>query len=669
MKAIDSFLLSEEEKTENQKENVFAVLNSYFNVFTILRKIPPAIKYDHLAAFIAASKPIFTTLLRENNNTIMFHGLSTINELFNTADVKSHATPQLLSTWYTILIIGLLSNDVFIRKLALDVAVKTVNIGFEGVNVLVATILRVIAKDPVNNETAASILSSIPLFRVDHVINPGFASSTITLLNKRSSNLVENWPQLFSSAPCPTFSLALQAVENIFASLKPEENAEKNGELFAPICPIASAFITDELNQPTRQASVFSTMFNYISVTISYQSEQALAIIVSLSELFPEIMKADSKCVIGVIESAVKLSGNLTLNSNPMFVFKYMRSITTILVTVQKIENKEIFVTFETFLDRFITLPAESLPAEYPPQIQQFALSTKEMLSLFLGSYPFPESPAFPSAHYIKSVEQPLAILPNGTYIVPGTNVDKTTFAVQTGSGQFIWETKPIISGLFNEEQPAEISLPESVASFEPPTLNDDKEQLAFSNKFEEVIKSFEDNLALSSPLDQIDDAQENIAELTSDIETQYNKYKEEEKPRDYIKIRPPVDIEMKVASFLASVGIIVTEDADKLHHAQFSENVQTLITKTLSTNHRVRTKPETRRSNQERTHHKHNLTQPQSIPRMGNKSYPASRNMRSSSRYHDPKLRKIINSQHAYPRVFHKMQAHIHTHEYKDNR
>jgi len=581
---------SEENKTEKQKENVFAVMNSYFNVLTILRKIPPAIKYDHLAAFRSAARPIFSILLKENNNEIIYHGLSTINELFNTADVKSHATPQLLSNWYTILIFGLLSNDDHVRELSFNVAVKTVNIGFEGVNVLLLTLLRIAAKYPKNDEATASLLSSVPLFRVDHVINPEFAAATIGLLNKRTS-LVDDWAQLFSTTPFPTFALALQAADKLFASLNPEENAAKDENLFAPICTIASAMITDEINQPAKQTFVISTMLNYISVAISYQSEPALAILVSLSELFPQLIEIDSKCVQSVIEAAVKLSENLTLESNPMFVFKYMRSITTILVTAEKIENREVLVIFEKFLDRFIAYPAGSLPAEYPPQIQQFALSTKEMLSLFLSSYPFPESPAFPSSHSIKDVEQPLAIMPNETYIIPGTSGDKTTFSVQTGSGQFIWETKPVFEEFFKEEPAAEMVLPESIGSAEPPTLKDDKEQLAFSNKFEEVIKSFEDKLALDSPLDQIDDAEENIGELIADIDAQFAKYKEEDKTREYSTIRPPVNVEMKAASFLASTGLIVTENADKLRHAQFSENVHTLITKTLGTTHRVRVK------------------------------------------------------------------------------
>jgi len=397
---------------------------------------------------------------------------------------------------------------------------------------------------------------------------------------------------LFTATSTQLFALALEAIEKLFQSLKPEENVANNPELFASICSIASAIITDELNQEVKQAEIFSTMMNYISVALHFQSEQALTILVSISELFPEIAKIDNKSVQTVIEAAVKFSEKLTLETNPLFVFEYMRSLIPILVTIQNIDNREVLVSVEKFLDRFISYPPESLPPDYPPQIQQFAINSKEMLSLFLSNYPFPESPEFPSSRYIKNIDQPLIILPNDTYLVPGIDGEKTSFAVQTRSGQFIWESKPVLKEIFPEEPATEVSLKECEGSLEAPTLTDNKEQKAFSVKFEEVINSFKEKYALNSPLDQINDSEENIVDLQADINGQYKKFHEEEKQRPYIKIRPPIVDEKRAASFLSCVGIITTEDADKLHHATLeSESVQTLITKTLSSTHRVHAK------------------------------------------------------------------------------
>ncbi|EAY02963.1 Rap/ran-GAP family protein [Trichomonas vaginalis G3] len=567
-------------------ENGFAVLNSYYAMFATLRLMPPGIQYSHTRAFEIASRPLFSGLITEENIPIQTNALKTLGDLLLTQDLKNHVTDEMLSHWYSCLLLTLMSSDHDLSKLAFESAVSTMMIGFKGSGILAPTLLKFVSNVNIESQSVLSLISSSAIMRCPHSMDKTFYDSIKSKLDNRSHILRPDWKSLLTQESDNLIPDLLKAVDKLG-----ENDSESNIEILSTAC---STIIIDEIHCKNPDKDVISFLLKHLTNAVKKQSEPALQMCLAVAQHSNQIIKICKKPYYQHIKELSKMADQITVNSEPHFTFAYMHIMTTILVTSLDAGRQHAHY-FNDLLTRFINETV--FPNEYPSQIQQFAISAREMLSIFLASYPFTDCPSIPSGRCPKSSAQPLTIImPNGTYITPELIDEKTTsYLVQTRVGQFIWNMTSYTDCFTNEE--CKLTLCEEKGEPTIQSINIDVPQQEFTKIFTDIVEGFKEEFHMDYKLDDIKEDKENLSQAIDDINKYYEEYVTANTHQPARKIRPPLEIESKPFAGLNAIGMVEPKQAHELQRTTFNKqdeqmnvsknNIETLFVNILKADHR----------------------------------------------------------------------------------
>lgn len=584
------FLAAIERYSENEsqkcRENGFAVVCSYYDMFARLKNFPPGIEYSHISAFEIASRSLFTALIHEESPLIQLNGLKVLSSLLLTQDLRAHISDEMLSHWYLILLFTILSNNLDVAKLSFECAVSSIVIGFKGSSILLPTMLKIAITSQVTTPAILSLLSSISLFRVSHSVPDDFFQSTYKKLSERASNLRSDWKTVYVQTFEDAVDGAMQAIDKLSKSLH-----DTNNEKLATAC---AAFIVDEVLQPEPNKEYLQRLLVHITDAAKKFSEPALQMFLSVAVHSSRLLQICPEAMYKAVDDLADISNSITLGTDPSFTFLYMQAMTNILVSTMEAGRRSAS-KFSDLLSRFIK---ESIfPSDYPMQIQQFAISAREMLAIFLGSYPFYDTPAFPSSRVQKRPDQPLTVLmTNGIYITP--DIDEQTgnlsYAVQTRIGQFNWQLMPNMNTYDNSV--CEMTLcPESGAD-SVISINENEQQQLFTAGFTDQVNKFADFFGRDYALDSIDAEAEAMEKNISEINRFYEEFTTSHVHTPAKPLRPNLVVEFPASAALNAVGLVDSRyptliKRTAVTHVEDSstskKNVETLASNTLKTDYR----------------------------------------------------------------------------------
>ena len=589
-----------QEEGQQQRENLFSVISSFYGTIPILKMIPPGIKYDHISAFMFLVRPMIEAVNNESNENIIIHSLTILDKMVNTSDIKSHVTPQFLSHWFFTLCLTALSSKDSVSSIGIQASISTILIAFEGSGMLIPIILQLIQQKKIINEKVTSFLSSFSIFRVDHQISNSLISQLSSIIDKQNDRFNPNWRTILNTSNINLVDLCLETIDEIYNAHKSDEKIQNY------VVEICSSIIIDESLQKDPQIKIIERSISILCYYVESLSLQAFLVLGTFGSIANNLIQICPNEFTKILETSMNASQKINSQTDPMFVFTYMRTMTNLIISSEKISRSQtIAPVFANFLQNI--LEWKDLPADYPPQIQEYASKSVDMLSIFLGGYPYPSSEAFPSSRMPKrSEKQPMIYMPNGTFITPDIDItengeEKAVFAVQTDVGQFVWNMQPIADKIypFIEKEKFELDLPAFSSTDQClHNINEDKNEQVFIKGFHDVIESFENNFNEIYPLEQIPSEELNeIDSIEKEIENAYSQYSEDlseekyddqRKPFTYI---PNYSCDKVAAAGLNVTGIVINENSSELKKATESESMRTLLSKTLSTNHRVRVK------------------------------------------------------------------------------
>lgn len=572
MTALDKYITRSDDES---KCNAFSVINSYYDIFVMLKNLPPDVSYTKLSPFQIASHRLFEALTTQTNTDILLQGFKTLSALFCTADIKNHIPHEMLSMWYTIVIYCILSKSSELSELAYKAAVSTVMIGFQGSTLLIPTLMKYCLNKIVECPETTSLFSSSALFRVKHKVEHGFYDSMVSQLEKRKETLCDNWKDIFARFCLDQLNTAARIIERI-----------TNPEL---MLSISIPFIVDEINQYDPNVDIVVSLFNKVvdlAVKHDIGALQMIKVVCNYS-LLTNI--ANSEFEKG-IQRIVSMSESMNVETDPEYLFIYLQLMSSILISSDNV-GRNLAPQFSAFITRVLDFKT---PEEYPQQIKKFAAAIKELMSIFLGAYPFNTCPELPSARNVKNPDSLSILFPNDTYV----NIDKlphegTSFTTNGRCGQFIFDFYPYTQSI---DMPApEFDLFKDNHINTP--INDVSGQEEFSSTFDNVSRRFFDVDSLS--LDAIDEKAENVAAVDDEVEKYYAEHMQYQKPDEAKHMRAPLTTEFPAAAALTAVGLIDSEQPRKIKRTAIranrttsvvmkSENVDVLLMNSLRTDHRT---------------------------------------------------------------------------------
>ncbi|EAY15350.1 Rap/ran-GAP family protein [Trichomonas vaginalis G3] len=530
--------------------NGFAVINSYYMAFNKLKLVPADCQHSSINPFLIASRRLIRHLCVTHENEILRNGLNTIHQFIRTQDLKLHLSDQLLTDIYTIIIFCCLSANVKTAQVGFETGATMIAIGYKGSSMLVPILSKMIKYNPFDSASAVTFFSSGAVFRTPHILEENFFNYLNEKLEARNNKLVKDWKEILVKESESSIQDAVNSIEAIY---KLENRNPEN------VITLSGNLIIDEIVQPNPNPEIVSKLISFITGIAQTFNIPALQMFQAVCQHASQLLKFCKEEFCNSIKEMASISDKIDLKTDPQFTFLFLQIMMSILVTSQT-AGKNGIEKFADLINRFIK--ETKFPADYPPQIQQFAISSREMLAIFLGGYPFSD-PVIPSSRYLKKPEQQLTLLlPNGVYLTPDKLENGgTSFTVQTKGGQFTWDMTPLTNIYEDHEMPFTFDKENFVEIPVPDKTGQSEFNKAFCDRFDTVAGTF----GREYHTDVMKDDQENMTEMLDTIEKYYNNFLDEFQVKPAEKIRLNVCVEFPVAASLKALGIVEGKQTDML--------------------------------------------------------------------------------------------------------
>jgi hypothetical protein len=567
-KFIDAFDWEGDQWTRDERRAAATVTVSFAATLIDLRAVPPGIEFDRIAAYRLVAHKMFAAVLDQGDTVIRRRGFSVLATLINETQMRRRLSDEDLSRWYGAIILEMMEPEPADRDFGFLQAVTTLRIGLRGSGLLVPVIMSLVEADLFAvGESLMSFVSSLPLLSAEG----GLSSEFLARIEKEVKNgdfLRRAVDQLGKTDPQSLRARAIAVVRKLRASRK-----------WGLILPVYSVVIVDELTNDAPDKKLLAEMLGLLIEPLQQKAREALSSIRSLlmfSRALEELIPDDMRNFVADVASHAMAA---TRSDDPQWTFQVVKLTGDLFIHTHKLHvGTSAYAQFARFL---IAAPDLS----FPPEVTQVFTNVRELLTVFYGRYPFPDSVFCPAFVDLTFPESPVFVGNETTAIRLRVLEDHTQVVAHTGAGQFSWKFTQVDDQLYEIRSPKPFSVPLSstVAALPPPC--DLPQQTRFASVFNDIVDTFEVLNECTIP-----EWEQRIPATVRAIDAEYEQVMGIPE-REFPIRRPLIHADSSPIAALESCGLCQGSRQESIVCLDSDEKVGMVIKRLQTTNHRARVK------------------------------------------------------------------------------
>ena len=629
---------------EDEQNNLFSITFTYYYTILRLHRLPPEIKFDKKAFFFNYGNTLIKFCLQTNlPSHLKLPVFSILSEAINDRLLLNVLNSSILTHWYMILYLNILSNNDELSEAAFISATKTLRIGFTGSSILVPLLLYSLEngldsklmnmKPEEKRDRTTSLIDK----KIGCVLKPVVEENTsgirVVVANKnshiskylkdRNGDLANPVVGFLSMAPL--FQHRINVPQSFLDFVKQRCSADPNYfnqkytviidqiltekvdyksdvikclKMFENNCcavTASSVLIVNELvkDQPDTEF-IASLIDNYIDPIVQNHSVETLNCLMGMMDYFKQLGNICKESILKLISAFTEETIKITSDDQPDWIYAAIITLMTLLIHTYSIsketKNAEKFCQFLTNFSS-----QQNMTQKVHENLILLSQNSLDMMSVYYGCYPFPNTPLFPSNMNLSQEKDKFYYIGHHTLIHASTNSenkDEIRIDIITEVGKFSYSFKPILNKLLSDEKVNEVDIP----------ITSEKEESSIieKNYIDEVtmppnavISEYEEKERSGNqfPLDLIDDEdneiKRNISEINESLENM--KYGKLERSR----IRPFSSSSKQFSGFtpLSILNIITSKNKENVKKIDNTKASAVLLNKIENHSHRIRMK------------------------------------------------------------------------------
>lgn len=554
--------LSSDNMDGKEQENLFSIKFTYYYTILKLQRFPLEIKFDHTAFLSYYGKLLIEFCLKSNLldhiNKAVF---SLLAEAINDSFLQSYVNSSVLTHWYMILYLYILSNNNELSETAFIAASKTLRIGFVGSTILIPLLLYSLENGLVSTlmnmkpEEKRDRTTSLIDMHIGTVIKESNDSSK-SLLRAAMGNVNNNLSKYLKDrngdlaspvvgflSMAPLFQHYVKVPDSFINYIKQMISANPNNfhpkssdiinqittpndnyissvlncfKMFKNCCCVvtaASVLIVNEIVKENPNIQFINSLLSfYNDPIIIIHSVETLNCLMGMMEYFQTLNKICQDAVLQLVTNLTNETVKITYADPPDWIYTAITTLLSLLIhTYPIVKSTDNAQRFCQFLTTFSSSPDK--PENYIENLISLAHHSIDLMSVYYGSYPFPNSSIFPSNMSLTADKDNFYYIGNHTLVhasavKKGEGIDNSDDEVQIDVinevGKFSYAFKSISNDLFKEEKIDEIDIP----------LNSEKEESARIEK--QYISEITEPPSIS--ITQYEETERNGSKLPTDV-------------------------------------------------------------------------------------------------------------------------------------------------------
>ncbi|OHT00404.1 Rap/ran-GAP family protein [Tritrichomonas foetus] len=568
------------------KRSAFSPIISFCGMLTDLMHIPPGITYNHIAAYNICADRLFRATVYQKDPLICEMAFDILSQIINTKEIIPYVNERNLTNWYATLFYMMLSKNLVARTKGFSQAVKTLQIGFIGSTIMCGVMMLLCENDLIElSEPFISFVISFPLF-ANAVEIPHDFCHYISLDIEKNKGLYIHNAMFFLKTPATNLkNRSLVIIHKLHCSRK--------WDLILPsYTAVISNLLINDKGKDTQNIAAFLVK---LLDPLKDQSHEAIISIRSLlmfSKFFEVVIPSEWK---SFIDEMCSICVNINTSGNINWAFQYIKLMSDVyLQNYSSCKNSKSYLDYIIFL---LDHSGNGSNKSLPQPIIQLSNNLLDLLSVYFGKYPFPESAYFPT-HVAITVNDnfadPLFATRNTIISVSVKNDNTVRVMSQTHSGQFVWNFNEIDDQIYIMSQPKTINYPNVSDISDSSFLSDSfclNDENVFCNTFNDAVNNFCISNKVNNYWSEIPDSMQNIYNET--VEKIKYLYKEVQEKSSNIKtsfqsIMPSTKSPNPAAAALLACGITQISHPERFHKIKDSPQVNLRIRKAQGFNHRL---------------------------------------------------------------------------------
>ncbi|KAH0792391.1 Rap/ran-GAP family protein [Histomonas meleagridis] len=556
---------------EDQQLNLFSVIYSFYHTLILLQNFPPGVIFDRRALFFNSAAHLFTASFSCAYFSLRYKAFTLLSETINSLAMRDYVNETILTHWYLVLYLFLMSSDSEAISFAFQQAFLTIRIGFVGSTMLIPIMLTVLEKEYVLiDDNVIGFLSSAPLFNSDVIQLPQQFLDNLFARIEMSQNDYNFKPN--DTINCT--NLKERSIKCIFSISD-----------HVLVLPSISTTIVDELMHEKPSKDILTKLLKVYVNLLPEKKIETLHSLMGLLPYFNLLMKNAEEPLKELIHLMANDAFEI-LKENEEYIFHFINTLTSIFIySFNIIKDNEDIKRYIILLDDLAK--RRNVSESFPKNLSLLAKDSLQLLTIYFGGYPFPNSPLFPSNM------NPFIPIENATFYTPQdysilkAEPDNGNCVVTTinNSGQYVWKFEPLEEIILDSTETVNGV---NVEITDEPPRDDPDFQVEFQKVIDSVVDAFEAEDKAQYPLEIIDD---------SDIEPQLNliqdNYQNYISPvnENTLRIRPNTKSPNSAASALVSIGKLNISRPDTIRRLRPGNNFSLHLQSISTHSHRYKTK------------------------------------------------------------------------------
>jgi len=489
---IDTFRHFKTKQKIEEQRRLFAPFLSFCSVLEELRYLPPGVNSKKNGIFDLVSGDLFYGVISLNDNTLKLKSLIILEKLINNFEMKSSLSKEILTQWYTSLLLSMVSDVPDLRHLAFVQAVKSIELGFPGSTVLGPLLLSVVEEKIMKVEVShLTFITSIALFSFGDY--GSLATPSIV-------SFIENNDQLFCSNALSIIKKEgknfkgriMEVLSEYHNSAKGRRRIGSETIEWTSVLPCYQAIIAEELVLDKPDIIIIVNILKFISEAVGFRSMEALVIVrtcAMYSEKFIQLFPKEYQIY---VESIIDIVLGTNSKDGAEWLCKIIQSIVVLVIySSNLIVVSQKFVMFCHFLSDFLL--KKNITTEFPEELYQQIDLALLTISSFIKAYPFPSSIHFPSCLYLSDINEskPSVFLCQNQALLHNSSREGM-FSLKSHilTGQFCWNFRPCCEHLYSDSNFRQNVSFTSYTQEKIPLISTIPKQATFSKPFDKLVEN-----------------------------------------------------------------------------------------------------------------------------------------------------------------------------------
>ena len=551
---------------ETQQLNLFSIIYSFYHTLIILQRFPPGVVYDRKALFFNSGEHLFSSILSNGSFNLRFSAFKLLSEAINIISMKYSVNSAILTQWYLVLFLFLMSNNQEAIDFAFHQAFITIHIGFIGSSILIPLMITLIENKSISiNEDITGLLSAAPLFTEDIIIPKNFLDIVQTKINASPNE----------------FSLTCSGIVGTDLKIRVIKCIRSFHDkiILSAVC----SNIAEEIVQNNPSEEILNNLLLVFMELLDLKNQDVLCFLTGILVYFDSLINYSPEGLKELIIYMTDLTETL-LDEDEEYIFNFINTLSKVYIYSYKLmKNSDNFIKYIYFLEKVNESEVNEI-------IKNFSKLSLKLLSIYFGAYPFPNTSLFPSN--INTWKSPLLTYSSNNDIIfkeeTDENENKSRLSVLNQIGQYVWEFKSISNEMLHDEKVSSFSIP---ANFNKVKITDDIEsdfQREFDESIDSVVEEFERQENTEYKHDVIDDEESEVESTLYSIHSKNNDFSHKSRT---INIRPSKDTTNISSLSLNSIGLLNLYEYDKIQKLNPCETLNSLLQQISTHEHRIKMK------------------------------------------------------------------------------